>query len=101
MGKLSYFIKQKTDLITIIYPNMNKKTYPIVNGSFIGLSEELSKLRKFKSYMNRSSVMAESLAKIFAAVCWPKSAPSSKFAGTALRDRVIYKPKRWFKNFRG
>jgi hypothetical protein len=28
----------------------------------IGLSEELSKLRKFKTYMNRSSVMAESLA---------------------------------------
>ena len=28
----------------------------------VGLSEELSKLRKFKSYMNRSSVMAESLA---------------------------------------
>ena len=27
-----------------------------------GLSEELSKLRKFKNYMNRSSVMAESLA---------------------------------------
>ena len=28
----------------------------------IGLSEELSKLRKFKTYMNRSSVMAEGLA---------------------------------------
>ena len=28
----------------------------------IGLSEELSKLRKFKTYMGRSSVMAESLA---------------------------------------
>ena len=28
----------------------------------VGLSEELSKLRKFKTYMNRSSVMAESLA---------------------------------------
>jgi len=27
-----------------------------------GLSEEMSKLRKFKNYMNRSSVMAESLA---------------------------------------
>ena len=28
----------------------------------VGLSEELNKLRKFKTYMNRSSVMAESLA---------------------------------------
>ncbi|MBR19539.1 MAG: hypothetical protein CMA64_05285 [Euryarchaeota archaeon] len=29
----------------------------------VGLSEELAKLRKFKTYMNRSSVMAEGLAK--------------------------------------
>ena len=35
--------------------------YDEVGGYITGLSEELSKLRKFKTYMGRSSVMAESL----------------------------------------
>jgi len=37
-------------------------TYDEFGKHITGLSEELSKLRKFKNYMNRSSVMAESLA---------------------------------------
>jgi len=38
------------------------KPYDDFGGHITGLSEEMSKLRKFKNYMGRSSVMAESLA---------------------------------------
>ena len=37
-------------------------TYDEFGGHIVDLSEELSKLRKFKNYMGRSKVMAESLA---------------------------------------
>ena len=38
------------------------KPYDDFGGHITGLSEELSKLRKFKTYMGRSAVMAESLS---------------------------------------
>jgi hypothetical protein len=43
-------------------------TYDDFGEHIVGLSEELSKLRKFKNYMGRSKVMAESLAEYMGVV---------------------------------
>ena len=61
----------------------------------VGLSEELSKLRKFKSYMNRSSVMAESLAGYLDVV--NERIEAVKKTAHALQSKTKYKEA--FENF--
>jgi len=61
----------------------------------IGLSEELSKLRKFKTYMNRSSVMAEGLAGYMDVV--NERIEAVKKTTHALQSKAKYQEA--FKNF--
>ena len=61
----------------------------------IGLSEELSKLRKFKTYMNRSSVMAEGLAGYMEVV--NERIEAVKKTAHALQSKAKYQEA--FKNF--
>ena len=61
----------------------------------VGLSEELSKLRKFKSYMNRSNVMAEGLAGYMEVV--NERIEAVKKTAHALQSKAKYQEA--FKNF--
>ncbi|MBJ33696.1 MAG: hypothetical protein CMC89_03105 [Flavobacteriaceae bacterium] len=61
----------------------------------VGLSEELSKLRKFKSYMNRSNVMAESLVGYLDVV--NERIEAVKKTAHALQSKAKYKEA--FDNF--
>ena len=61
----------------------------------VGLSEELSKLRKFKTYMNRSNVMAEGLAGYMEVV--NERIEAVKKTAHALQSKAKYQEA--FKNF--